>query len=81
MVEVELTNNDIESLYTSINGNQIRTLDNGLITTYDPTNQIFSQVEHYLIKETATGKPLNEVKVNKTNIDFTQDFNTITGNV
>ena len=81
MVEVELTNNDIETLYTSINGNQVRTLDNGLITTYDQNNKIFNQVEHYIIKETATGKPVNEIKVNKTNIDFTQDFNTITGNI
>ncbi len=81
MVEIELTNNDIESLYTSINGNQIRTLDNGLITTYDVNNNIFNQAEHYIIKETATGTPINEVKINKTDIDFSQDFNTIIGNV
>ena len=79
MIEVELTNNDIESLYTSINGNQIRTLDNGLITTYDENNKIFNQYEHYVIKQTATGTPINEVKVLKTTTDFTQDFNTITG--
>jgi len=80
LLEIELTNNDIESLYTSINGNQIRTLDNGLITTYDNSNNIFSQAEHYVIKESATGKPVFEVKENKTNIDFTQDHNTIIGN-
>lgn len=80
LIEIELTNNDIESLYTSINGNQIRTLDNGLITTYDVNNKIFSQSEHYIIKESATGKPAYEVKENKTNIDFTQDHDSIIAN-
>lgn len=79
-IEIELTNNDIESLYTSINGNQIRTLDNGLITTYDDKNNIFNQAQHYIIKESATGTPVYEVKENQTTIDFTQDHNTIIGN-
>jgi len=81
LVEIELTNNDIETLYTSINGDQIRSLDSGLITTYDKNNNIFNQAEHYIIKETATGTSMYEVKENKTNIDFTQDHNTIIGNI
>jgi len=76
-IEIELTNNDIESLYTSLNGNQIVTLDNGLITTYDDNNNIFSQVSEYAIKASATGLPTYMVKENQTTIDFTQDHDTI----
>lgn len=81
MIEIEMTANDIESLYLSINGNQIRTLDNGLVTTYDSNNNIFSQVEHYIIKESATGSPVYEIKQNKANIDFGQNYNDIIGTV
>jgi len=81
MIEIEMTENDIESLYTSINGNQIRTLDNGLITTFDKNNNIISQTEHYVIKESATGTPVYEVKQNKNNIDFSQDYENITSRV
>lgn len=81
LIEIEMTENDIESLYTSINGNQIRTLDNGIVTTYDKNNNIVKQVEHYIIKEQTTGTPIYEVKQNKTNIDFSQDYNDIIGTV
>lgn len=81
MVEIEMVENDIDSLYLSINGNQIRTLDNGIVTTYDNNNNIVSQVEHFIIKESATGTPVYEVRQNKTNIDFTQDYTNIVSNV
>lgn len=77
LLEIEITKNDIETLYTSLNGNQIRNLDKSLVTTYNDQNEIFSQYERYLIKETATGKPIREIKENKTNIDFREDYNTI----
>lgn len=81
MIEIEMTNNDIETLYTSINGKQIRNLDTDVTTTYDKNNNIFSQSSHYIIKETATGTALYAVREEKEDIDFTEDFNTITGNI
>lgn len=78
MVEIEITQNDINTLYTSINGNQVRNLDGSMVTTYDSNNQIFSQSQYYTIKSTATGTPIYQVKNNVTNIDYTQDYNTIT---
>lgn len=78
MIEIEMTENDIESLYVSLNGNQIRTLDNGLLTTYDKNNNIVNQVEHYIIKESETGTPMYEVKQIRDNIDFTQSYDEIT---
>lgn len=79
MVEVELTENDIETLYTSLNGNQLVNLDKELVTTFDKNNNIYNQTEHYIIKE--KGKSLYKVKENKTNIDFGENFTNITSNV
>lgn len=81
LIEIEMTKNDIESLYNSINGDKITTLDNGLTTIYDENGNIVEQVEHYTIKESATGTPVYEVRTKKTDIDFSQDYNTIVGNV
>ncbi len=81
MIEIEMTENDVESLYTTINGNQIRNLDKGLITTYDKNNQIYDQKQYYLIKEDATGTAIYDVKETQTSIDFTQDHDTIVGSV
>lgn len=80
MVEIEMTENDIESLYLSINGNQIRNLDNGIVTTYDKNNNVVNQSEHYIIKESATGKPIYEVKENKSDI-INQNYNEIVSEV
>jgi hypothetical protein len=81
MVEIEMTENDLESLYTSINGDQIRNLDKGLVTTYDSSKNIVNQVEHYIIKESATGTPIYEIKQNQSTIYVDNDYNTIVGEV
>lgn len=81
MIEIEMTENDLESLYLSVNGDQIRTLDNGLVTTYDNNGNITNQVEHYIIKESATGTPIYEIKQNKTDIDFSQNYNDIVSTI
>lgn len=79
MVEIELTENDIETLYTSINGNQLVNLDKELVTTFDKNNNIYNQTEHYIIKE--NGKSMYKVKENKTSIDSSENFQNITTNV
>ena len=81
MIEIEITENDIESLYSSINGNQIVSLESGTVTTYDKNNNIMNQVEFYDIKENTTGVPVYKVKQTKTDIDFTQNYNDIISNV
>lgn len=79
MIEIELTENDLETLYTSLNGNQLINLDKETVTTFDKNNKIVNQTEHYLIKE--NGKSIYKVKENKTNIDFSENFNNIINNV
>lgn len=81
LIEIEMVENDIDTLYTSLNGNQIRNLDNGLVTTYNDSNQIVRQIEHYVIKESETGKPIYEVRQNKNDIDSDEKYNDIVSTV
>ena len=73
MLDIEMTEKDIETIATMLEGSQLRDLDNGLVTTFDDNNQIYAQSEHYTLKDSATGKPIYEVKKKKTNgFDFSQ---------
>lgn len=73
MLDIEMTDHDIDTISTMLEGSQLRDLDNGLVTTYDENNQIYAQSEHYTIKDTATGQPVFEVKkMKKDNIDYSQ---------
>jgi len=73
MLDIEMTEHDLNTMAYMLEGSQIRDLDNGLVTTFDENNQIYHQSEHYSIKDQATGKPVYEVKKNKENsIDFSQ---------
>lgn len=73
MLDIEMTEHDINTLAYMLEGSQLRDLDNGLVTTYDENNQIYHQSEHYTLKDNATGKPVFEVKKNKkASIDFSQ---------
>lgn len=78
LIEVEMVEHDDETISVMLEGNQIRNLDNGLITTYNFENEIFRQHEYFTIKET-TGRNLYDVKMDRrNNIDTSQDFNEIT---
>lgn len=76
MCEFHMTEHDIETLSTMVEGSQLRDLDNGLVTTFNDDGDIYAQHEHYSLKDDYTGKPVYEVKKNKKdNIDFTQTLN------
>ena len=78
LIEVEMVEHDEETLSIMLEGNQIRNLDNGLITTYTKDNEIYRQHEYFTIKET-TGRDLYDVKMDRGDrIDTSQDFNEIT---
>ena len=71
MLDIEITDKDINSLSTILEGNQVRDLDNGLVTTFDENGNVLYQTEHYTLKE--NGVPIYEVRKNREgNIDFTQ---------
>jgi len=78
MLEVELTENDIDTLALGLFGNQSKSVQDGIYTNYDANNNIFKQFDIFQIEDKFTGKPLFEVKQERTSIDFTKNFNNIT---
>lgn len=73
MIDLELTDHDIETVSTMLEGSQVRDLENGLITTFDSDNEIYAQSEYFTLKDSETGSPEYEVKQKKNDdIDFTQ---------
>lgn len=73
-VRIEICENDFDTLATSIDGNQIRALDNGLLTTYNEEYEIYKQWEFYTLKDNYNKNAKYEVKAQrKTNIDNSVD--------
>lgn len=80
-IEVEMVKHDIESLWTSINGNTIRSLDNGLVTVYNDNGEIFTQHEFYTLKDNYTHNDKYEVKKDRDgNISHNDDSEEIFNN-
>ena len=72
-INLEMTENDADTIATLIDGTQLRDLNRGIITTFNDKYQIVSQHEVSTLKETETGTPQFEIKEKKVgNIDFTQ---------
>lgn len=73
LLDIEMVDKDIDTVSTMLEGSQLRSLDNGLVTTFNENNEIVHQSEHYSLKDQYTGEPIYEVKLNKTDsIDFSQ---------
>lgn len=73
MLDIEMVDKDADTISTMLEGSQLRSLDNGLVTTFNENNEIYHQSEHYTLKKQETGEPVYEVKKNKQNsIDFGQ---------
>ena len=72
-IELEMVENDIDTVTNILTGNQLRDLNHGLLTTFDKDNNILVQHEMSTLKSSETGTPQYEVKENRSdNIDFTQ---------
>lgn len=80
MIEVEICRHDIETLNTAIDGDQIRSIDNGLLTTYNENGEIYSQKEFFSLKDNYTQNDRYEVKKDRTgNIEFSPNHDEIMG--
>lgn len=76
MIEIEMVDHDADTISTMLEGSQLRDIDHGLVTTFNSNNEIYSQSEHYTLKDSETGKPIYEIKKQRENsIDFTQTLN------
>lgn len=77
MIEIEMVEHDIETLAFALFGNQSKSLEDGIYTIYNFTNQIYKQYNLYEVKDQFSGKPLFEVREQRNNIDFSKNFNNI----
>lgn len=78
MIEVEMVENDIETVVDYVAGEQIKDVDNGIVTYYDKDREIIRQMDVYEIKNDVGDVSMYEVKQIRENIDITQDFDEIT---
>jgi len=81
VIEVDMVANTIDTLTNYVAGEQIKDVDNGLLTYYDENRIITKQFNIYEIKESVDNVPLYEVKEKRTNIDETQNFDDVTSDV
>jgi hypothetical protein len=73
LLDLELVDHDADTISTMLEGSQLRSLENGLVTTFNDDNEIYNQSEHFTLKDSNTGNPIYEVKQKKTNnIDYSQ---------
>jgi hypothetical protein len=73
MLDIEMVAHDDDTISTMLEGSQLRSLDNGIVTTFNDNNEIYHQSEHFSLKDEYTGEPIYEVKEKKDkSIDFTQ---------
>lgn len=77
ILEVEISDHDIDSLAVGLFGNQSKSLEDGIYTLYNFNNDIYKQYNLYEIKDRFSGKPLYEVKEERTEIDFTKNLRDI----
>jgi len=80
-IEVEMVENTIDTLANILAGNQIKDVQNGILTYYDKDNNIMKQFNLYELKDDTTDVPLYEVREKRTNIDTSQDFDDVTSDV
>lgn len=73
MLDIEMVAHDDDTISTMLEGSQLRSLDNGIVTTFNDNNEIYHQSEHFSLKDEYTGEPIYEVREKKDkSIDFTQ---------
>lgn len=84
-VEVEFVENDIDTIVDYVGGEQIKDVDNGILTYYtldaNGNRRILKQFDLYEIKDDVGNVSLYEVKEERGTIDTSQDFDDVTGGV
>ena len=75
--EIEIVDQDISTLAIALYGNQTKSIDDGIYTIYDYTNNIYRQYNLYEIRD-QYNELLYEVRQDRlNNIDFTKNFEQI----
>jgi len=77
VIEVDMVANTIDTLTDIVAGEQVKDVDNGIITYYDSNRVITKQFNIFEIKDDVNNVPLFEVKERRTNIDENQNFDQV----
>lgn len=77
-IEIEVAEHDFSTIAIALYGNQTKSMEDGIYTIYDPSNNIYRQYNLYEIRD-QFNKLLYEVRQDRgNNIDFSKNFTTIT---
>jgi len=76
-VEIEMAQYDIDTLAIALYGNQTKSIEDGIYTLYDTSNNIYQQYNLFEVRDEFNNL-LYEVRQNRgDNIDFSKNFNSI----
>ena len=81
VIEVEMVQNTIDTLTNFVAGEQVKDVDNGILTYYDQNRVITRQFKIYEIKDDVNNVPLYEVKERMNSIDNSQNFDNVISDV
>jgi hypothetical protein len=77
-LDIEIAEHDISTLAIALYGNQTKSIDDGIYTLYDTSNNIYKQYNLYEIRDQFNSL-LYEVRQDRgNNIDFSKNFTNIT---
>jgi hypothetical protein len=77
MLEINMVEHDASTLANALYGNQTKAIEPGIYTIYDKDKNIYKQYNLYEIKD-EFNETLYEVREERTDIDETLNFDTIT---
>ena len=79
-MEVEMVEHDDETISIMLEGEQLRNLERGTITTFNPEGGIYHQVTTGTITDPDSGL-VHDFKINNDAIDFNENINEIKTNI
>ena len=80
LIEIEMTEHDIETLALGIYGNQSKSKVDGILTYYDKDSNIYKQFDVFET-ENSEGLIDYEVKLERDSIDPSKDLNNVLSDV
>lgn len=76
-IDIQMAEHDIDTLAIALYGNQTKSMEDGIYTIYDPSNNIYKQYNLFEIRDEFNNL-LFEVRQDRgDNIDFSKNFNSV----
>jgi hypothetical protein len=78
VIEVNMVENTLDTIMEIVAGEQVKNIENGIMTYYDKNRVITKQFNLFEIKKDVSDVvPLYEVREKRTNIETSEDFNNV----